>query len=242
MKIICISDLHQRFFIDKEEQEKLDTFYSFLDTLIADPPDKLIIAGDLFDVWFEYSMVIPKALFETLHKLKTLIEQGTQVIYVAGNHDFVFKDFFQLNLQAEVYKSDYVFTCAGKKFYVSHGDEYTSNDLQYHVLKSIMRNPLVHKLFSWVHPDVGLNTGKLMSRSSSNFNKSQKTLRKQEKGLIEFSKKLLEEGFDYTIMGHIHNPRMLHLDKGTYINLGDWIRHYSYLEIVDDKVELKYWK
>jgi len=167
MKIICISDLHQRFFVDKEEQKKLDIFYSFLDACIADPPDKLIIAGDLFDVWFEYSMVIPKAFFDTLHKLKTLIEQGTQVVYVAGNHDFVFKDFFQLNLQAEVYMNDYVFNCAGKKFYVSHGDEYTSNDLQYHVLKSILRNPLVLKLFSWFHPDAGLRVGKLMSRSRS---------------------------------------------------------------------------
>jgi len=242
MKIICISDLHQRFFVDKEEQKKLDIFYSFLYTLIADPPDKLIIAGDLFDVWFEYSMVIPKAFFETLHKLKTLIEKGTQVIYIAGNHDFVFKDFFQLNLQAEVYRNDYTFTCDGKKFYVSHGDEFTTNDLQYHVLKGILRSPFVHKIFSWIHPDAGLRTGKLMSRSSQNYNKSRKTLAKQEKGLIDFSNKLFDEGFSYTIMGHIHNPRILQLDKGIYINLGDWIRYYSYLEIIDDKVELKYWK
>ena len=241
MKVICISDLHQQFVVDKDEQHKLTVFYSFIDSLIAHPPDKFIIAGDLFDVWFEYSMVIPKAFFMTFHKLKTLAECGTEIIYVAGNHDFVFRDFFQAELQAKVFRDNHTFTCAGKKFFVSHGDEYTSNDLQYHVLKSILRNQIVHKLFSWIHPDVGLRTGKLMSRSSRDFNKSRKTLAKQEKGLIDFSKKLFDKGYDYTIMGHIHSPKMLELEKGSYINLGDWIKHFSYLEINDKSVELKFW-
>ncbi|MBN2018093.1 MAG: UDP-2,3-diacylglucosamine diphosphatase [Candidatus Cloacimonetes bacterium] len=242
MKIICISDLHQRFFVDKEEQEKLDIFYSFLDSLAQDPPNKLIIAGDLFDVWFEYAMVIPKAFFDTLHKLKIIVEKGTKIIYVAGNHDFVFKDFFQKDLKGEVYENDYTFICGRNKFYVSHGDEYTSNDLQYHVLKNFLRSPVVHTIFGWLHPDLGLKTGRLMSRSSRKHNKSPKTLVRQEKGLIEYSEKLFSAGYNYTIMGHIHSPQMLAVNNGTYINLGDWIRHYSYLEIIDDKVELKTWK
>jgi len=242
MRVICVSDLHQRFFVDKEEKEKMDIFYSFLDVLIANPPEKLIIAGDLFDVWFEYSMVIPKAFFETLHKLKMLTEKNTKLIYISGNHDFVFKDFFQVYLKAEVYNNDYVFICGGKKYFVSHGDEYTTNDLQYHMLKGIMRSDISHKLFGLLHPDLGLRTGKFMSRSSKNFRKSRKSLERQEKGLIDFSNLLFEQGYDYTIMGHIHNPRMIELEKGTYINLGDWISFYSYLEITDQKVELRYWK
>ncbi len=242
MRVICISDLHQKFHIDDEEQQKMEKFYSFLDYLILDHPDKLIVAGDMFDVWLEYKMVIPKAYFTTLHKLKLLADKGTKIIYLAGNHDFVFRDFFQKILDAKVCKNDYTVIINDKKFFISHGDSYTTNDAQYHLLRGILRNSLVLKLFGWLHPDIGLSTGKIMSRSSKNRNKSKKTLDKQEKGLIGFSEQLFNKGYDYTVMGHIHNPRIITLEKGSYINLGDWIQHHSYLEIIDDSIELKYWE
>lgn len=242
MRIICISDLHQRLYINEEETHKMQKFYSFLDHLIKDSPEKLILAGDLFDVWFEYKMVIPKAYFTTLHKLKIIADKGTKIIYISGNHDFVFRDFFQNILQAEVCENDYTFTVKGKKFFVSHGDTYTSNDAQYHFLRGILRNRTVLKIFGWFHPDVGLHTGRLMSRSSKKYHKSKKTLNKQENGLIEFSEKLFNAGYHYTIMGHIHNPKIVKCTNGSYINLGDWINHCSYLEINDEAVNLRFWK
>jgi len=242
MRIICISDLHQRFQVDEEEKRKMRKFYSFLDHFITEPPEKLIIAGDLFDVWFEYKMVIPKEYFTTLHKLKIIADKGTNIIYISGNHDFVFRDFFQKILQAEVYENDYTFTVNDKKFFVSHGDSYTSNDAQYHFLRNILRNRTILRIFGWFHPDVGLNTGKLMSRSSKKYRKSNKILNKQEKGLIEFSEKLFEKGYNYTIMGHIHNPRIIECKGGSYINLGDWIHHCSYLEINNSVINLKFWE
>ena len=85
MKIICISDIHQKLQIDKEEKEKLKRLYSFLDEIKTWNLDKLIIAGDLFDVWYEYKTVIPKPYFTTLTKLKSISNRGIKIIYLAGN-------------------------------------------------------------------------------------------------------------------------------------------------------------
>lgn len=242
MKIICISDIHQKLQIDNEERKKLEKFHSFLDEIKNYNLDKLIIAGDLFDVWYEYKMVIPKSYFVTFSKLKSISESGTKIIYLAGNHDFKFRNFLKKEIEAEVYLENYEFEISDRKFFVSHGDEHTSNDARYHFLKSILRNKFVSTLFGFIHPDTGLKLGKWMSRSSKNRKVSEKKKTKLEQGLINFSRKKFAAGFDYVIMGHIHLPRILSFENGKYINLGDWISHYSYLFIDDEKVELKYWE
>ncbi|MBC8527252.1 MAG: UDP-2,3-diacylglucosamine diphosphatase [Candidatus Cloacimonetes bacterium] len=242
MKVICFSDIHQKLLIDDAEKEKLKKLYSFLGEIQSYNLDKLIIAGDLFDVWYEYKMVIPKPYFSTLAKLKSISEKGTKVIYLAGNHDFRFRNFLQNEIQAEVYLNNYEFTVGSKRFFVSHGDEYTSNDVRYHLLKSMLRNKFVNTLFGFIHPDTGLKFGKWMSRSSKNRKISEKKKTKLEQGLINLSKKKFADYFDYVIMGHIHQPKIITFENGAYINLGDWISHYSYLVIEDAQVELKYWK
>jgi UDP-2,3-diacylglucosamine hydrolase len=242
MKIICFSDVHQRLQIDEEEQEKLKKLYSFLDYLREAKIDKLIIAGDLFDVWYEYKMVIPKPYFTTLAKLKLIAEKGTEIVYLVGNHDFKFRDFLQKELSAKIYQESYKFTHNEKRFFVSHGDEHTSNDIRYHILKSIFRNPFINAIFELLHPDIGLPWGRWMSRSSRKKKISIEKKMRLEKGLTDFAKQKLAEGFNYVIMGHIHQPKIIEFDAGTYINLGDWINYCSYLLIEDGKLELKYWK
>lgn len=241
MKIICISDIHLLLYESEEEKKKIEKLDSFFSYLCKNPPDKLIIAGDLFDVWYEYQMVLPKHYFYILHKLKIVQESGVKLLYLAGNHDFRFVDFFQKQFDTEIFFDDYKFQCGKHKFFISHGDEFTYNDVRYHILKSILRNRFVNFLFGLLHPDIGLKLGKFMSRSSKKYKKPVSRMKKHERGMTDFAKQKFDEGFDYVIMGHIHKPRIISFDKGIYINLGDWINHFSYLIIDENSVEMKYW-
>ncbi len=63
--------------------------------------DSLYILGDLFDFWFEYGRAIPKHGFRVLAKLARLRETGTRIVYIAGNHDIRFTDFFRRELDIE---------------------------------------------------------------------------------------------------------------------------------------------
>jgi UDP-2,3-diacylglucosamine hydrolase len=54
---------------------------------------------------------------------------------------------------------------------------------------------------------------------------------------------LQKEHFDYFIFGHRHYPIDFTLnEKSHYINLGDWIRNFTYATFDGNKVELKKWE
>ncbi|MFX8708277.1 hypothetical protein ABTM42_20640, partial [Acinetobacter baumannii] len=62
--------------------------------------------------------------------------------------------------------------------------------------------------------------------------------------LVIYSKEILQqEHFDYFIFGHRHLPLTIQLNQhSTYINLGDWIRSFTYAEFDGSTVALKKWE
>ncbi len=66
----------------------------------------------------------------------------------------------------------------------------------------------------------------------------------EKEGLFVFANSVLEkEEIDYFIFGHRHLLLDLPIgNKSHYINLGDWITHFSYGVFDGDKFELKTYK
>jgi UDP-2,3-diacylglucosamine hydrolase len=62
--------------------------------------------------------------------------------------------------------------------------------------------------------------------------------------LIIYCKALLQNNFyDYLIFGHRHLPIDFTInEKSRYINLGDWIKYFSYAVFDGENTELKYYK
>ena len=59
--------------------------------------------------------------------------------------------------------------------------------------------------------------------------------------LIEYCKKKLEgENYDYMIFGHRHLPIDFKFSNGSrYINLGDWIRYFTYASFDGEELTLQ---
>src|SRR2546422_11447258 len=89
-----ISDAHLGLGAKEVEREKETQLLEFLDHAGEDAK-QLFILGDLFDSWFEYRTVIPKGFHRLFAKLDDLTHNGTVVHYLAGNHDFWMRDYFQ---------------------------------------------------------------------------------------------------------------------------------------------------
>ncbi|HLP33622.1 MAG TPA: UDP-2,3-diacylglucosamine diphosphatase, partial [Bacteroidia bacterium] len=54
---------------------------------------------------------------------------------------------------------------------------------------------------------------------------------------------LQKEHVDFFVFGHRHLVLDINLsDNSRYINLGDWIRHYSYAEFDGEALNLKYYE
>jgi len=240
MNVYIASDFHLKFVENSDDIERRNKVISFLESIKNDA-DLLILNGDIFDLWFVWKKFIIKGYFPLLVKLHELKENGVRIVFIAGNHDFWFKNFLTGTLGIEVYKDSFFETIDSVKTFVSHGDRYTSNDLRYQIFRRLIRNKIVMWIFSNLHPDFALGIGKNMSRSSRKQKRTDNTLNRREQGLIEFAKKKLND-VDLVILGHSHLPKIEKYKNGIYANAGDWIKNYSFLKMIDGKIELHKFK
>ena len=94
-------------------------------------------------------------------------------------------------------------------------------------------------LFSRLHPNFAISLGQAWSNKSK---RSQQINSNEEKEiLVDYCKKQQKiNPVDYYVFGHRHIPMEVKIDKRcSYINLGDWLNHYSYAVLTDQKLELK---
>jgi UDP-2,3-diacylglucosamine hydrolase len=222
---LFISDIHLGLHSKETERKKERLLVNFLD-LIAVDSTELFIAGDLFDYWFEYKRVYQKGFFRTFTALQNLTERGVKIHYFIGNHDFLHRNFFEEEIGVKIYENPIEAILAGKRFFIGHGDGLVKNDYGYLMLKKLMRNKSIQKLYSLIHPDWGIGLAKITSRSSRNYT-AQKNYGEVD-GLFESAKKKIDNGFDYVIFGHLHKRIYQPYEKGYYINLGSWLDRPCY--------------
>lgn len=206
----------------------------------------VFIVGDLFDFWYEYKKVVPKGFVRVLGKLAELTDNGIPIHFFVGNHDMWMNDYFEKELHIPVYYEPKEFEFNGKTFLIGHGDGLGPGDRGYKFLKKIFRNKACQWLFGILPPYIGMGIAHRASKSSraATGEEEAQFLGEEKEWLISYCKDVLQQKqFDYFIFGHRHLPIDYSLDGGSrYINLGDWIRYYSYAVFDGTNVELKYYQ
>ena len=239
MRVYIASDFHLKFSENEEDSARRKRVLSFLESLVG-KADLLILNGDIFDIWFVWKTVIIKGYFPILKKLADLRENGCRIVFIAGNHDFWFKDFLEEELGFEIFQDKFSEIIDDKNVFVSHGDLFTSNDFRYKLFRKLVRNKIIMKIFEIIHPDIALNLGKFLSRSSRDTKIPKAIQRRKESGLDKFAKQKLKN-YDIVILGHSHLPKYVEYENGIYLNSGDWIVHNSYIRMLEGKIELCYY-
>jgi UDP-2,3-diacylglucosamine hydrolase len=230
-KIYFASDNHLGAPNLEESLVREKKFVSWLDTIKKDA-EAIFLVGDIFDFWFEYNEVVPKGFTRTLGKLAEISDAGIPIHYFAGNHDMWLVDYFQKELNLTVHNKPKIFTINDKKFFVGHGDGLGPGDKSFKIMKKIFKNSFFNWCFRCVHPDLGIKLGKYLS-NKTRLKSSLEDLKfngNENEWLTKYCKeKLKNEHYDYFIFGHRHIPLEIELSpNSTYINLGDWITHFSY--------------
>jgi UDP-2,3-diacylglucosamine hydrolase len=237
-KVYFISDAHlgeDHHQVEKTKEERLIGFLRH----IAQDATFLYVLGDLFDFWFEYKHAVPARHHRILHQLAALVQRGTRTIYVAGNHDFWLGDFLTQEIGMEISGQPMEIEHQGLRLFVAHGDGLASKDRGYRLLKKVLRHPLNIWLYRQIHPDIGLPLAKLFS-ASSRAHSDQKAL----KLVLEYeqaARQKLSQGFDAVILGHSHYPILQRFGEKTYLNVGDWITHFTYGVLQGGMLALERW-
>lgn len=224
-KIYFISDAHlgrESTLLESQKEQKLLAFLSQIEAEC----ETLYILGDLFDFWFEYKNLIPKQFASILFALKKLKNSGSHIIYLAGNHDFWLGDFLPQQLGIAVHPDFLEVSHQGKKLFLTHGDGLAKKDIGYRILKKILRNRVNIWLYRQLPTDFSYRLAKKVSHSSGDYNREKDLTFLEE--YKKFAQEKINSGFDFVIMGHIHQPILEKLDKGYYVNVGDWMKNFSY--------------
>ena len=98
----------------------------------------------------------------------------------------------------------------------------------------------MQKLYSLVHPDLGIWLASSSSRKSRDYT-SDKSYGELD-GLLETAKNKIDEGYEYVIFGHSHLKRNENYKNGQYINLGTWLSEPCYAKFENGNLELIEWK
>jgi UDP-2,3-diacylglucosamine hydrolase len=244
-KIYFLSDFHLGAPDHASSLEREKIIVQFLDEIKQDASE-IFLVGDMFDFWYEYRQVVPKGYVRLLGKLAELSDSGIQLHFFVGNHDMWMRDYFQKELNIPVYYEPKAFERFGKKILVGHGDGLGPGDHGYKRLKKVFRNPLSKWLFGLLPPVAGMGLANYLSRRSrAQTGASEEVFLGEDKEwLIIYCKEVLtKEKYDFFVFGHRHLAIDHRLSGSSrYINLGDWIRYYTYAMFDDTTLELRSWK
>jgi UDP-2,3-diacylglucosamine hydrolase len=218
-------------------QQREDRLVGFLDRLNP-APSHLFVVGDLFDFWIEYGRLIRAEYFRVLCALQRVVARGTQVHYIAGNHDFALGPFLQRDMGISVHPRAYTGTLQGKRLYVAHGDGLIGKGVMYRVLRGALRSRVNQWFYKLLPPSGGIALGLAISRMSRRVNGGNLP----EWALLEYRKAarrlLSEQHAGIVVLGHTHKADLLSGIEGVYCNTGEWMREYNYATLSGGEMSL----
>ncbi len=236
--IYFFSDAHLGATTLGDDRDRETQLIRFLEYAAANQGE-IYIVGDLFEFWFEYREVIPNRNFRVLATFYHLTRQGCKIHYLPGNHDLWIGSFLRQELGLVIHGGATEVKTQAYNIFVIHGDGMARSDRGYRFLKKIFTHPVNIFLYRWIHPDLGIPFAKKMSHVSRAQGEQKKDPFEQEYRI--FVQEKFSQGYDIVIMGHTHKPVHEIYGSRHYINLGDWIDHFSYCELDENGPVVRQW-
>lgn len=218
----------------------------WLDRIKADA-QAIYFLGDMFDHWFEYKYVIPGGFNDLLGKLAEIRRMKIPIYFFTGNHDMWMFGYFERELGIPVIRKPLLLQLGNKQFYLAHGDGLPNGPRADRLMKAVFGSRFLQWLFARIHPNAGIGLMRFFSNRSRLANAYKDTnFDPKKEYMIDFAEQMIAQhaGLNYVIMGHRHLPIDWVLSNGEsrYINLGDWIRYFSYAVFDGDELKIEFFE
>lgn len=219
-RTIILSDLHLG---TKDAQAR-----ELLEVLRGVRCQKMILNGDIIDLWsLQRNNYWGPAHTAVVRRLLKMAEKdGTQMIYLRGNHDDFIRRLIPISLDRIELAEEHIHEAAdGKKYLCIHGDVFDTvtakmrwlailGDMSYQMLLNI--NRFYNRWRAW--------------RGKEYFSLSQ-AIKGKVKQAVSFISRFEEHiqtlaqrrGCEGVMCGHIHKAEDRMMGKVRYLNSGDWV-------------------
>ncbi len=233
VELVIISDIHLGTYGCHAEE-----LLRYLKTI---KPKKLILNGDIIDIWQFSKHYWPKTHMQLIKYIIDLIGEGIQVHYITGNHDEMLRKFVGLELGTFKISNKLVLELDGKQAWIFHGDVFDvtmKHSKWLAKLGAIGYDTLIliNRLVNLLLKSIGKDKISLSKRIKNGVKSAVKFINDFEITAAEIA---IENDYDYVICGHIHQPIIKELKteqgKVLYLNSGDWVENLTALEYNEGK-------
>jgi len=236
LRSVFISDVHLG-----SKDSRTGELLQFLSSVEV---DYLFLVGDIIDFWgLRKSFYWPQQHSDVLRAILGKARDGTQVVYIPGNHDEDMREFCGSvfgNLQI---RRQYVHTTAdGRELLVMHGDEFDATVKCSRWLAwlgsgayafSLLLNRAVNawrRLFGLPHWSLARYL-KLRLRHATRY---------MDAFEHAAARAAAQQGLDGIVCGHIHRAEMREIDGVLYCNDGDWVESCTAM-VEDNSGRISLW-
>lgn len=211
--------------------------------------ESLYLVGDIIDAWKiqQNKWRWKQSHTNVVQRILKHAKRGTQVVYVAGNHDEFLRPLIPLGIgfgliqiinQCEHVGKD------GRRYLVTHGDLFDGitrlapwiaflGDKAYDLVLAL------NNKFNWIRRRLGFGYWSLSKYLKGRVKKAVDFVFQFERNLAAYCQK---RGFDGVICGHIHHAEIKEIDGIVYMNDGDWVESCTALvEHHDGRWEIITW-
>ncbi len=199
-------------------------------------PKKLILNGDIIDIWQFSKNYWPKSHMRVVKHIMGLLANGVKVYYVTGNHDETLRKFVGFKLGNFKIVNKVILKLNGKRAWIFHGDVF---DVTMKSSKWLAKlGAIGYDLLILINSIVNFISVRLGKGKLSFSKRIKQSVKSAVKFIDDFEQTAtdiaISNEYDYVVCGHIHQPQMKKVttDDGstTYLNSGDWVENLTALE------------
>ncbi|MEA1786530.1 UDP-2,3-diacylglucosamine diphosphatase [Arenibacter sp. GZD96] len=199
-------------------------------------PKKVILNGDIIDVWQFSKRYWPKSHMKVIKLIMEWVSNGVRVYYVTGNHDEMLRKFVGFKMGSFSIVNKVVLNVKGQKAWFFHGDVFDV---------TMKHSKWIAKLGA-VGYDFLIVLNRVINFFSIKMGKEPISMSKKIKNGVKSAIKFIhnfehvaadiaiQNNYDFVVCGHIHQPEIKTISRleGTvvYLNSGDWVENLTALE------------
>jgi hypothetical protein len=225
--LTLVSDAH--FGSGADEAERRRSFVRFLASLHG--TSRLVVAGDLFQFWFDLGRTMPKGYFDVLAAC-ILWRSGTRIDYLAGNHDYwrsrssTTSSASRPTPALEVHGQGGA--CSSARDGAGPGDRLQAAPPEVHSRRS-----------SSAPPAPAPGPLQAVARVAGSMSRTYTNQRPPDLARLEaVARSGFERGADAVVLGHVHTQLHRQMAGGELVVIGDWLELRSYVQLESGRLRL----